>query len=581
MCGIVGYIGWRDAAPVIVEGLKNLEYRGYDSYGVATGTDHLMVVKRKGRISEQTECVAKCLGTRGIGHTRWATHGPPNDINAHPHSDCTGRFTIVHNGIIENYAELKRGLESRGHHFASDTDSEVIAHMIEEAWEGDFPAAVRAVLPILEGSYAILALCADSDEVIAARKRSPLVIGIGDNEFFASSDATPIVAYTRDILVLEDGDLAVMRRGSIAMEHGGVPIIRKTTYVDYDIEAAKKGGFAHFMLKEIFEQPDVFQQSFRLAQKHPEISSLLSHAHGVSIIACGTSYNAAMLFRYFAEKECGIPVRVDMASEYRYLSTPSDEVVIAVSQSGETADTLSALRKASSCNCPTIAITNVQGSSITRAAEQVIYMGAGPEMSVAATKSYMAQFAAFAGLLSGMNCNNGTSSVERSARQAIEEALLTDVSEAVALCVKASTLFYVGRGIFYPVAMEGALKMKEISYIHAEGYAAGEIKHGPFALLSKETPVLAVCLPGDSYQSMLSNLREMKARFTPLIGIGYEDDVDLQDVADVCIPVPTGDSYAQVAAVTVLMQRIAYYTALALGRDIDKPRNLAKSVTVE
>ena len=580
MCGIVGYIGWRDAAPVIVEGLKNLEYRGYDSFGVATGTDHIMVAKRKGRISEQTECVAACLGTRGIGHTRWATHGPPDDRNAHPHSDCTGQFSIVHNGIIENYAEIKRGLESRGHHFASDTDSEVIAHLIEEAWAGDFPAAVRAVLPLLEGSYAILALCAYSDEVIAARKRSPLVIGMGDGEFFASSDPTPIVAYTRDILVLEDGDIAVLRRESVAMENRGELVVRETTYVDYDIEAAKKGGFEHFMLKEIFEQPDVFQQSFRLAQKHPGICSLLNHARGVSVIACGTSYNAALLFRYFAEKECGMPVRVDMASEYRYLSTPDDEVVIAVSQSGETADTLSALRKASACNCSTVAITNVQGSSITRAAEQTIYMGAGPEMSVAATKSYMAQFAAFVGLLSGMN-GNETSSVERSVRQAIEESLLTDVSEAVALCVNASTIFYVGRGIFYPVALEGALKMKEISYIHAEGYAAGEIKHGPFALLSEETPVVAVCLPGDAYHSMLSNLREMKARSTPLIGIGYGDDVDLQDVADVCIPVPKGDAYAQVAAVTVLMQRIAYYTALALGRDIDKPRNLAKSVTVE
>ena len=580
MCGIVGYIGWRDAAPVIVEGLKNLEYRGYDSFGVATGTDHIMVAKRKGRISEQTECVAACQGTRGIGHTRWATHGPPDDRNAHPHSDCTGQFSIVHNGIIENYAEIKRGLESRGHHFASDTDSEVIAHLIEEAWAGDFPAAVRAVLPLLEGSYAILALCAYSDEVIAARKRSPLVIGMGDGEFFASSDPTPIVAYTRDILVLEDGDIAVLRRESVAMENRGELVVRETTYVDYDIEAAKKGGFEHFMLKEIFEQPDVFQQSFRLAQKHPGICSLLNHARGVSVIACGTSYNAALLFRYFAEKECGMPVRVDMASEYRYLSTPDDEVVIAVSQSGETADTLSALRKASACNCSTVAITNVQGSSITRAAEQTIYMGAGPEMSVAATKSYMAQFAAFVGLLSGMN-GNETSSVERSVRQAIEESLLTDVSEAVALCVNASTIFYVGRGIFYPVALEGALKMKEISYIHAEGYAAGEIKHGPFALLSEETPVVAVCLPGDAYHSMLSNLREMKARSTPLIGIGYGDDVDLQDVADVCIPVPKGDAYAQVAAVTVLMQRIAYYTALALGRDIDKPRNLAKSVTVE
>jgi glucosamine--fructose-6-phosphate aminotransferase (isomerizing) len=580
VCGIVGYIGWRDAAPVIVEGLKNLEYRGYDSFGVATGTDHIMVAKRKGRISEQTECVAACQGTRGIGHTRWATHGPPDDRNAHPHSDCTGQFSIVHNGIIENYAEIKRGLESRGHHFASDTDSEVIAHLIEEAWAGDFPAAVRAVLPLLEGSYAILALCAYSDEVIAARKRSPLVIGMGDGEFFASSDPTPIVAYTRDILVLEDGDIAVLRRESVAMENRGELVVRETTYVDYDIEAAKKGGFEHFMLKEIFEQPDVFQQSFRLAQKHPGICSLLNHARGVSVIACGTSYNAALLFRYFAEKECGMPVRVDMASEYRYLSTPDDEVVIAVSQSGETADTLSALRKASACNCSTVAITNVQGSSITRAAEQTIYMGAGPEMSVAATKSYMAQFAAFVGLLSGMN-GNETSSVERSVRQAIEESLLTDVSEAVALCVNASTIFYVGRGIFYPVALEGALKMKEISYIHAEGYAAGEIKHGPFALLSEETPVVAVCLPGDAYHSMLSNLREMKARSTPLIGIGYGDDVDLQDVADVCIPVPKGDAYAQVAAVTVLMQRIAYYTALALGRDIDKPRNLAKSVTVE
>ena len=580
MCGIVGYIGWRDAAPVIVGGLKNLEYRGYDSFGVATGTDSIMVAKRMGRISEQAGCVEGCLGTRGIGHTRWATHGLPNDINAHPHTDCTGRFAIVHNGIIENYAEIRRGLESRGHRLTSQTDSEVIVHLIEEAWEGDFVMAVRGILPLLEGSYAILALCAGSDEVIAARNCSPLVIGLGDGEFFASSDATPLVMYTRDILVLEDGDLAVIRSDSVAVENGGEAVVRETKYIDYDIEAARKGGFEHFMLKEIFEQPDVFQQSFRLAQKHQGISTLLSRARGISVIACGTSYNAALLFRYFTERECGVPVRVDLASEYQYLSTPDDEVVIAVSQSGETADTLSALKKAAASSCPTIAITNVQGSSITRAADHTIYTGAGPEISVAATKSYMAQFAAFAGLLAGMGCCE-MSTVERSVRQAIEESLLTDVSEAVSLCKKASTLFYVGRGVFYPVALEGALKMKEISYIHAEGYAAGEIKHGPFALLSEDTPAVAVCIPGDGYQSMLSNLREMKARGTPLIGIGYGDDIDLQDVTDVCIPVPKGDTYAQVAAVTVIMQRIAYYTALALGRDIDKPRNLAKSVTVE
>jgi len=580
MCGIVGYIGWREAAPVIVEGLKNLEYRGYDSFGVATGTDCITVAKRKGRISEQAECVAGCAGTRGIGHTRWATHGLPDDINAHPHTDCTGQFAIVHNGIIENYAELRRELEGRGHRFASQTDSEVIAHLIEEAWQGDFSAAVRSVLPRLEGSYAILALDANADEVIAARERSPLVIGLGDDEFFASSDPTPIVSYTRDILVLEDGDMAVIRKGSLEVENGGVAIIRETTYIDYDIEAARKGGFAHFMLKEIFEQPDVFQQSFRLAYGHASTSTLLRRARGISVIACGTSYNASLLFRYFVEKECGVPVRVDLASEYRYLSTPEDEVVIAVSQSGETADTLSALKKAKDSNCQTLAITNVQGSSITRVADHTIYTGAGPEMSVAATKSYMAQVAAFAGLLAGMNCSE-TGAMECSVRQAIEESLLSEVDEAVSICSQASTIFYVGRGIFYPVALEGALKMKEISYIHAEGYAAGEIKHGPFALLSEETPAVAVCLPGEGYQSMLGNLREMKARGTPLIGIGYEDDIDLQDVTDVCIPVPKGDAYAQVAAVTVVMQRIAYYTALALGRDIDKPRNLAKSVTVE
>ncbi len=417
----------------------------------------------------------------------------------------------------------------------------MIAHLIEEAWEGDFAAAVRGVLPLLEGSYAILALCADTDEVVAARERSPLVLGLGDDEFFACSDATPPLSHIPGIFwSWKTGDLAVIRRGSVAVENGGETVVRETTYIDYDVEASRKGGFEHFMLKEIFEQPDVFQQSFRLACKHHGISMLLSRARGISVIACGTSYNAALLFRYFVEKECGVPVRVDLASEYRYLSTPGDEIVIAVSQSGETADTLSALKKAASSNCATIAITNVQGgSSITRAADDTIYTGgAGPEISVAATKSYMGQYAAFVGLLAGMSCSD-MSAVERSVRQAIEESLLTDVNEAVSLCVGASTLFYVGRGIFYPVALEGALKMKEISYIHAEGYAAGEIKHGPpFALLSKDTPAVAVCLPGDGYQSMLGNLREMKARGTPLIGIGYGDDIDLQDVADVCIPVP-------------------------------------------
>lgn len=579
MCGIVGYIGWREAAPIVIEGLKRLEYRGYDSFGVATENGHINVIKRSGRISENGADLTALSGQIGIGHTRWATHGVPNDINAHPHTDCTGRIAVVHNGIIENYALLKRKLVERGHQFKSETDTEVIAHLIEEYYEGDLLTAVSETIRHLEGSYAILAIAENDPRIIAARKNSPLVLGIGDGEVLCASDITPLLEHTERAVYLEDRDVAALTPSRIDVYHDGVHVERSVNHITWSLDDARKGGFEHYMLKEIYEQPQVFFETVKSIEKDSRLA-MLRIPSDVTVVACGTSYHAALIFRYLVEEYSRKRVSVEFASEFKYYTPPIRDMVIAVSQSGETADTLAAIERAKTRNCPTLAITNILGSSITRSADWTLFMCAGPEISVAATKSFTAQLAVFMCILNEMCDGKFTETLTR-AHCSLERVLSYELEDAVAIIKDTSEMFYVGRGAFYPVALEGALKMKEISYIHAEGYAAGELKHGPFALLSEETPVVAICTPSPTYGVMLSNIKEMKARGAPVIGIGVEGDTEAQSIVDVFIPVPADHQIVQTLTVSVVLQLLAYHTARALNRDIDKPRNLAKSVTVE
>lgn len=581
MCGIVGYIGRREAAPLIVEGLKKLEYRGYDSFGVATLGTGINLTKHQGRISEKAGTAANLRGKIGIGHTRWATHGIPNDANAHPHTDCSGKIAIVHNGIIENYANLKRNLQLRGHIFRSDTDTEVIVHLIEEEYakKPDLLGAVQAVIPKLEGSYAILVIAAGEDRIIAAKNASPLVIGVGDGEFFAASDMTPVIEFTERAIFLEDGDTVSLSKKNIEIFHNGEPIIRPVELIDWSLEDIRKGGFAHYMLKEIYEQPQAFYNTIRSVDLK-DLPEKILHAKSITLVACGSSYHTGLIFKYLLEATCGIPARLEFASEFKYFPPPVNGLVIGITQSGETADTLAALKHAKTSGCSTLAITNVLGSSVTRIADTTLFMRAGPEISVAATKSFIAQLAILMQIANSIS-ETKYDDVLQQAHKAIEEVLLMDISEAVTACKNALSIFYVGRGPFYPVSLEGALKMKEISYIHAEGYAAGELKHGPFALLSPETPVIALCMPGDTYRVMISNIKEMKARGAPVIAIGTAGDRELPDIVDIFITVPKKPLFVQILTSLVIEQLLAYHTAVALGRDVDKPRNLAKSVTVE
>jgi glucosamine--fructose-6-phosphate aminotransferase (isomerizing) len=581
MCGIVGYIGRREAMPIIIDGLTKLEYRGYDSFGIATISGGIELDKHQGRISDSLRSSAHLKGKIGIGHTRWATHGVPNDLNAHPHMDCTNRIAVVHNGIIENYSELKRQLISRGHVFRSETDTEVVSHLVEEAYAvgKDLLSAMQKVLPMLTGSYALLVIATDEDRIIAARYASPLVLGIGDGEFFAASDMTPVIDYTERAIFLEDGDIASISHEKIEIFHEGKPVKRPMELVEWSREDTKKGGFAHFMLKEIYEQPQAFYNSVR-SVSNETLPASVKTIESVTVIACGSSYNAGLIFKYLLENSCAIPVRLDFSSEFKYFPPPIEGLVIGISQSGETADTITAIKQAKVHNGTTLAITNVLGSSISRIADFTLFMRAGPEISVAATKSFVAQLAILMQIVNFLRDNEYGSTLLNGHR-AIEEILLMDLSDAVAICRDAQDIFYVGRGPFYPVSLEGALKMKEISYIHAEGYAAGELKHGPFALLSKKTPVVAICMPGETYGVMSSNIKEIKARGAPIIALGEAGDLELGQVADVFIPLPKTHPFLQIVTTLVVLQLLAYHTAVNLNRDVDKPRNLAKSVTVE
>lgn len=581
MCGIVGYIGRREAAPLIIEGLKKLEYRGYDSFGIATVESSITIEKHQGRISANAVSASGLIGKTGIGHTRWATHGVPSDENAHPHIDCSGKIAIVHNGIIENYAGLRRQLGERGHTFRSETDTEVIVHLIEDEYSKshDLLAAVTAVLPQLKGSYAILVIAEGEDTIVAARNASPLVVGIGDGEFFIASDITPMLEHTEQVVFLEDGDIVSLTRTQLEIFNDRVPVTRPVEIIGWSVEDVKKGGFSHYMLKEIYEQPQAFYNTVRAIGRN-KLAETIKIPETVTVVACGSSYHAGLIFKYLFEECCGIPTRLEYASEFKYYPPPLHGLVIGITQSGETADTLAALRVANTHNCTTLAITNVLGSTVTRIADSTLFMRAGPEISVAATKSFIAQLAVLMQITNSI-CGWKYEGDLLQAHKAIEEVLLMDVSGCVTLCKNAQSIFYIGRGPFYAVSLEGALKMKEISYIHAEGYAAGEIKHGPFALLSPKTPVIALCMPGESYDVMISNIKEMKARSAPVIAIGCEGDSELTEIVDQFIPLPKTGKLEQILTSLVVLQLLAYYTAQSLGRDIDKPRNLAKSVTVE
>lgn len=579
MCGIFGYIGKAGAAPILLKGLKRLEYRGYDSYGIAVLNQEIRITKHVGRIGKNTPYPRGLSGKIGIGHTRWATHGAPSDRNAHPHTDCGEKIAVVHNGIIENYAMLRRELQARGHNLRSETDTEVIPHLLEEHYQGDLLSAVEEILPMLEGSYAILALACGENRIIAARKSSPLVLGLGDREFLVASDMTPVLEYTERVVILEDGDVAVLSPQGVCIRNQGSPVERPPQIIDWSLEEVRKGGFAHYMQKEIFEQPQAYSDTIRALRKE-EIPPALLGIRGITIVACGTSFHAGVLARYLVEEYCRIPARLELASEFKYFTPPLSDLVVGITQSGETADTLAAIKAAKMFNCPTLAITNVLGSSVTRLADHTLYMRAGPEISVAATKSFIAELAVLFHLIDAISGGSLTDSLDKAIRST-EDALMLDLSEAVEVCQDARSMFFVGRGPFYALALEGALKMKEISYIHAEGYAAGEIKHGPFALLSEETPVVALCPPGRAYPVMISNIKEMKARGAPMIAIGEAGDADLREIADVFVPLPAGDRIGMILATTIVLQLLAYHTAEALGRDVDRPRNLAKSVTVE
>ncbi|MGQ9498268.1 MAG: glutamine--fructose-6-phosphate transaminase (isomerizing) [Desulfotomaculales bacterium] len=610
MCGIVGYVGARPAVPILIDGLRRLEYRGYDSAGLVVAENgSLVVVKRAGTIGVLVGALdgTPYSSTVGIGHTRWATHGAPTDVNAHPHTDCTGHLAVVHNGIIENYLAIKAWLAGLGHEFKSETDTEVLPHLIEHYYDGDLRAAVLRAVKHLSGSYAFLALTQHEPyRLIAARQDSPLVIGLGAGENFVASDIPALLPYTRDTYLLNDGDLAeVTPDGVQVFDLEDKPQAREIFHVTWEADQAEKGGYDHFMLKEIFEQPEALRDTLRgrlseegvqvrLDELAPLDAGCIQGIRRVFITACGTAYHAGVVGKYLLERLARVPVEVDIASEFRYrnpLITPSD-LVIVVSQSGETADTRAALREARARGARVAAITNVVGSSIAREADLVFYTWAGPEIAVASTKAYVTQLVAFVllavwlaerrGELAGAEAKDILAAMQELPAQAaavLEQA--PAVAGAACRCAAAEHIFFIGRGLDYAVAMEGALKLKEISYIHAEAYAAGELKHGTLALVVDGTPVIALATQPELEEKMVSNIKEVKARGARVLAVTFAGNNHLEEVADEVFYIPrTHPLLAPVLAV-IPLQLFAYYAAVARGCEVDKPRNLAKSVTVE
>ena len=594
MCGIVGYIGDTQAQSVLLDCLRKLEYRGYDSCGTAVSAASLKVYKDAVRVETLRKTSPRFNGTVGIGHTRWATHGEPSQVNAHPHLDCTGNIAVVHNGIVSNYQVLKHQLISEGHNFVSETDTEVIPHLIEKHYDGSIEKAVEAALHDLEGSHAIIVLMAGEPKLMVARKDSPLIIGIGDRENFVASDVPAILDYTTRVVYLEDGDIGVVTRDDIKVRRDGTEVDREEHKILWNVEEAQKAGYEHFMLKEIHEQPKVIRNTLRgyTRETDPIADLALMRDAGIEsllMLACGTSYHAALLGKYVVEELLGIPVRVELASEFNYYShTLARTIAVAITQSGETADTLKAMKRLKEVGCRIVAITNVVGSTASRIADQTIFTQAGPEISVAATKSFVAQLMELYWLAMSYSRIDARrlANLLRDLRQLpskVQQVLDDEakVMECAKYLSEFENVFFIGRGLNLPVAQDGALKLKEISYIHAESYAAGEMKHGPFALLGSNTPVIAIVTTDNTYETMLTNIKEIKARGSPLITLAEEGNETVEELSDLVITVPRIDVMFSPIVNIVALQLLAYYTARERGCPIDFPRNLAKSVTVE
>lgn len=611
MCGIVGYIGTRNAVPIVVEALKRLEYRGYDSSGCAWIHDNaLEVFKRSGKIIELERSLpepSRCAGTSAIAHTRWATHGEPTEINAHPHKDCTGTLALVHNGIIENYRPLRDKLISLGHKFESQTDTEVLVHLIEEFLkaEANLENAVRDAMRLVVGTYGIVVIStAFPDRLVTVRKGSPIVIGIGEDEYFITSDVSAIIIHTKKVIYLQDDEICTITGKDFKITNMDMKSISpEISVVDWDISTIEKGDFKHFMLKEIFEQPITIENAFRGRINEQMSTARLGGLHQsgsdlrrikkVTIVACGTSYHSALIGKYIIEDMARVPVEVEYASEFRYRNPiiPDDNVVIVISQSGETADTLAAMREAKAKGAPVFAITNVVGSTIARESDGGTYIHAGSEIGVASTKAFTSQVTILTLLaillgrmkhLSPMQGLEYTRELEQIPAKVESILAQSEAIREIAKSIMHSTnALYLGRGLNFPVALEGALKLKEISYIHAEGYPAAEMKHGPIALIDENMPVIVIATKDPLYDKIFSNLMEVKARKARLITIATEGDTQLESISEHVIYIPDTMSNLQPLLTVIPLQLLAYHVADLRGLDVDQPRNLAKSVTVE
>ena len=614
MCGIIGYLGGREATPILMESLKRLEYRGYDSAGVAVleaprpgSAGRTSITKSEAKVDTLIEKLEANMpsGHLGIGHTRWATHGKPTYINAHPHTDCDGKIFVVHNGIIENFAELKAELQAEGHEFPSETDTEVVPHLIEKYYKGDFLAAVRAALKRIKGAYALAMFSSDDPELlVGARLNAPLVVGLGEDEYYIASDITAIIPYTKRVLVLGEGEVAAITPlGAEVSTLDGVTVKSKVVHVDWDVAQAQKGGFAHFMLKEIHETPEAVANAARgRLSDDGEVSfrefdipdEQLRKIHDVLLLGMGTSLHAAMIGEYVIEDWAGIPARAEDASEFRYRRPTVGErtLDVVISQSGETADTLVAMQQARARGALSVAVTNVIASSAARDADGAIYLHAGPEIGVASTKTMLAHVVSLYLLALRLATVNGRVSLER--RQELVEALRLlpdqvrgviarekEIQEVADKYSQYRNFMYAGRGLGYPVALEGALKLKEISYVHAEGTSGGLLKHGPIALLEEQFPVVAICTASATKDKMVSNVHEIVARNAPVLALVTEGDRSLDGVATDIFVMPAVEEAASAILNIVMLQLFAYHVGVKLGQNVDQPRNLAKSVTVE
>jgi len=599
MCGIIGYIGKKNAVPILIQGLERLEYRGYDSVGICLKTNHhLEVLKRKGKVSQFKKIpeLKNLSGSIGIGHSRWSTHGVPSRRNAHPHLDCKGEIAIVHNGIIENYQTLKDLLQKEGHVFLSETDSEVIAHLIEKFYQGNLEKAVIKTLGLLEGAFGLAILHQDENRIIAVRKGSPLIIGVGNGEMFVASDASAILKYTKKVVYMKDGQIADIYRNKFTIKNfKGEEVEKKVKEIKWSIGQLEKKGFKHFMLKEIFEQPESLRNALRGRIKQGKIKLSLNidikSIKRIIIVSCGTSWHSGLIAKYLIEKFAQIPVEVDYASEFRYRNPiiKKGDVVIGISQSGETADTLEALREAKKQGAGTLGIINVVGSTISREVDSGIFLHAGPEIGVASTKAFTSQLATLTLLALYLRQEKGLK-INRHILTEIENIPLKvkrifkdkEKIKQIAQKFKNSKGFlFLGRGVNFPIALEGALKLKEISYIYAEGYPSGEMKHGPIALIDKDTPVVFLATKSYTYEKIMSNIQEIKARRGKVIAIANETDRRINKFADYVIRISETEECLSPILNVIPLQLLAYYMADLKGLDADKPKHLAKSVTVE